>query len=439
MTRTVGGQEITVSQGQVLQIEDSIFNLQKLASAAMFHLRDLADTIERAARSFPVVLVTGPRQSGKTTLLRQRFGGTHDYVTLENPDARERARRDPMAFLKRHAPPLVLDEIQLVPELLSYVKSMVDEDRKPGRFILSGSQAFALMQGVSQSLAGRVAVLTLLPLSVGEIAGRVRGAKEHDPVPTAWINGTIEPGKRIALARWLWRGGYPERWFARNVDQELWATSYVQTYLERDVRSLLAVRDLGAFQVFLRLAAARTGQVLNLSDLARDAGISHPTARQWLSVLEASHQIVLLRPHFENLGKRLVKAPKLYWLDTGVVASLVGLDERTVTTHAMAGALFETAVVAEFIKAHHHRGREPRLWYWRSSDGWEVDLLLERGGELHPIEIKISATPRPLHADALDRWRRATGREKTRGFVVCDIDRPESLVPGVTAMPWDLL
>ncbi|MSP15188.1 MAG: hypothetical protein EXR73_01020 [Myxococcales bacterium] len=245
----------------------------------MFRPRDLSDAIERACRSFPCVLVTGPRQSGKSTLLRQRFGGSHAYVSLDQPDARERARRDPSGFFRRHPAPLILDEVQHVPELLSYVKAMVDENRRPGQFLLSGSQSFALMQGIKESLAGRVAVLTLLPLSAGEIAGRVRDARDREPIPARWIAGQGELPKRIALARWLMRGGYPERWFARGVDQELWAASYVQTYLERDVRSLIGVRDLNAFATFLRLVAARTGQILNLSDLARDAGITHPTAR----------------------------------------------------------------------------------------------------------------------------------------------------------------
>ncbi len=402
----------------------------------MFRLRDLSDAIERACRSFPCVLVTGPRQSGKSTLLRQRFGGTHAYLTLDHPDARERARRDPAGFFRRHPAPLILDEVQHVPELLSYVKAMVDEDRRPGRFLLSGSQSFALMQGITESLAGRVAVLTLLPMSAGEIGGRVRDPHDREPIPARWMAGDVEPRKRLALSRWLMRGGYPERWFTRGVDQELWAASYVQTYLERDVRSLIGVRDLNAFATFLRLVAARTGQILNLSDLARDAAITHPTARQWISVLEASHQVLLLRPHYANLGKRLIKAPKIYWLDTGVAAHLVGLDERTVTTHAMAGALFETAVVAELLKAHHHCGREPRLWYFRSRDGWEVDVVMERKSKLHALEIKLTATPRPLHAEPLERFRNATGTTSISGYVICDISRPEALAPGVTAMPW---
>jgi predicted AAA+ superfamily ATPase len=287
------------------------------------------------------------------------------------------------------------------------VKTAVDEQRRPGRWLLSGSQVFPLMHGVSESLAGRVAVLTLLPLSVAELVGAVRSGRPRDPIPKAWIDGNVAPRRKIPLARWLWRGSYPETWFGRKVDQQLWAASYLNTCIERDVRSLLSVRDLGTFQVFLRLLAARTGQILNLSDLARDAGITHTTARAWLNVLEASHQIFLLRPHHENLGKRLIKAPKAYWLDT--------------------------------VKAFHHRGVTSHQWFWRSRDGWEIDLLVERSGLLHPIEIKLSATPRPLHAETIVKWRAAAKCEGVPGFVVCDIDRPEPLVKGVTAMPWDSL
>ncbi|MFL6200429.1 MAG: ATP-binding protein [Thermoanaerobaculia bacterium] len=245
---------------------------------------------------------------------------------------------------------------------------------------------------------------------------------------------------RPDLAQWLLRGGFPQLWSDPGVDRQLWLASYVQTYLERDVRSVLGVRDLGAFQTFLRLAAARTGQVLNLADLARDAGISPPTVRQWLSVLEASHQIFLLRPHFENLGKRLVKSPKLYWLDTGLVCFLLGLkDEDAVLQGPMAGALFETAVVAELAKLFYHRGLPPALWYWRSQDGWEVDVLVELRGKLHPVEVKLTATPRPVHAENVVRWRSLAGDKAGSGLVVTRAEEASALVPGVRATPWSLL
>lgn len=409
----------------------------------MLLTRTLSGALDRAVEGFPAVLVTGPRQSGKTTLLRSRYQESHRYVSLEAPHMRERALADPVGFLADHPPPVILDEVQHVPELLSYLQVSIDEDRRPGRWLLSGSQGFPLLQGTSESLAGRVAILTLLPLSWSEI--------RREPLAEASAETAVgellaaRPGQPSGesppdLVRWLRRGGYPQLWTQEGLDRDVWLASYVQTYLERDVRSVLAVKDLGSFQAFLRLAAARTGQILNLTDLARDAGISPPTARQWLSVLEASHQVLLLRPHYENLGKRVIKAPKLYWLDTGIAAFLLGLrDEETLLRGPMAGPLFETAVVAELAKAFYHRGLPPPLWYWRSRDGWEVDLLVELGGKLHPVEVKATATPRPAHADSLTRWRSLAGERAGDGLMVTRAPEASSLLPGVRVLPWHRL
>ncbi len=257
----------------------------------------------------------------------------------------------------------------------------------------------------------------------------------------ARLRTSVPSGRaRIAASRWILRGAFPELWAKKGVDSALWTAGYIETYLERDVRSVLRVGDLGAFHTFLRLAAARTGRLLSLSDLARDAGVSHTTARNWISILEASHQVFLLRPHFANFGKRLVKAPKLYWLDTGLACSLVGLtDEKSVANGPMAGALFETAVVAEFVKAFRHRGEIPPIWFWRSADGLEVDLLVDRKGHLLPIEVKFTATPRPEHAASIVKWRAGVGPIASDGFVIANVAASASLVPGVRSIPWDFL
>ncbi|MDX1999164.1 MAG: ATP-binding protein [Thermoanaerobaculia bacterium] len=402
--------------------------------------RTLAGVLERATQTMPAALVTGPRQSGKTTLLRTMFGATHRYVSLELPHVRERAAADPVGFLADYPAPVIFDEIQQVPALLSYLQSAIDEDRRPGRWLLSGSQSFPLLEGASQSLAGRVAILHLLPLSWSEIRDQARPGEDVedqlDRIFAARPSGPTPKVPKVPLAHWLVRGGYPELWRNPGLDHELWLGSYLQTYLERDVRSVLGVRDLGTFQTFLRLAAARNGQILNLVDLARDLGVSPPTVRQWLSVLEASHQIVLLRPHFENFGKRLIKSPKLYWLDTGVAAFLLGTSESGALAGPTAGALFESAVVAELVKLFRHRGRPPGLWFWRSRDGVEVDLLVERRGRLHPIEIKATASPRPAHAEAVVRWRTWAGTAGGEGLVICRAEDASSLVPGVRVLPW---
>lgn len=404
--------------------------------------RTLEAAVRRAAQTFPAVVVTGPRQSGKTTLLRTRWGRTHRFVSLEEPDVRERALADPRGFLRENPPPVILDEIQYVPELLHYVKNRIDDDRRPGRWLLSGSQSFSLMQDVAQSLAGRASVLELLPFSIEEASG---GGRRPRPL-RGILRDLFRPGggKRTRrpskdLADWLLRGGYPEVRANPRVDRRLWFAGYVQTYLERDVRQAVRVGDLRTFQTFLRLAAARTGQVLNAAELARDVGVSPPTVRQWLSVLEASHQVVLLPPHFENFGKRLVKSPKLYFLDPGLASFLTGLHDAEAVLHGpMAGPLFETLVVSEWIKAFRHRGEPPALYFWRSHDGLEVDLLIDRDGKLHPVEIKMTATVRPGHAASLRKFldRTPARRRAPVSLLVADGPDRAAVAPGVKTVSW---
>jgi hypothetical protein len=366
------------------------------------------------------------------------WGTSHRYVSLENPDVRARALADPVAFLRDNPAPVILEEIQYAPELLSYIKSAIDLDRSPGRWLLTGSQSFSLMQGVSQSLAGRVAVLTLLPFSTGEAAGRPEGSITLNRLLAGFSNTKSRPAPpSFDLGDWLLRGAYPEIRSNPDVDRELWCAGYVQTYLERDVRQALNVGDLNAFHRFLRLVAARTGQIINYSDLARDTGITGPTARKWMSVLEASGQVYLLPPYFRNFGKRLIKSPKVYWLDTALATFLMGLHSRSPLLQGpFIGSLLETACVAAWVKAFHHRGLPPQLYYWRSRDGLEVDLLVEYDGRLYPFEIKATSTPTPSHAAALKKWSDLARDVGEPAIIIADISAPVTLQSGVRAVPW---
>lgn len=331
--------------------------------------RQLADTLKRLARGFPALAITGPRQSGKTTLARLMFGD-RPYVSLEDPDALSFAREDPQGFLARFRQGAVFDEAQRWPELFSWLQGIIDADPSPGRFILTGSQQFGLMAGITQSLAGRVGMTRLLPFALPELPDAA--GEDIDAI--------------------LLRGGYPAL-HVRDIAPADWMASYVATYVERDIRQVLKVQDLSLFQRFLRLAAGRTGQLLNLSALAGEAGISHTTARAWLSVLESSDLVHLLPPYHRNFGKRLVKTPKLYFLDSGLACWLLGIrDPDMLALHPARGALFESWVIAEFLKARFNRGEPADLHFWRDNNGLEADLLFEANGMLQTVEIKSGRT-----------------------------------------------
>ncbi len=371
--------------------------------------RDLKPVLQRLVGEYPAVAVTGPRQSGKTTLVRHALPDFR-YVSLEDPSERAFAENDPRRFLEAWPAGTIIDEAQRVPALFSYLQVEMDEAGAVGQYVLTGSSNFLLMEGISQSLAGRVALLTLLPFSESELAAGI--------------------GADRGLEETLYAGHFPPI-HDRGLEPDRWLASYVDTYLEKDVRSLIRVNDLSRFQLFVRLCAARSGQLLNLSSLGNDCGITHNTARSWLSVLEASYLVRLLRPHHANFGKRLVKRPKLYFLDTGLLCYLLEIDSPEVLlTHASRGAIFESWVFAELLKQSLHHGKAPRLHFWRDLRGREIDFVLGPNHALVPIEVKSGLTIASDYFKGLAQWSKLTGNPADRGYVVYAGDKSSARSQG---------
>ena len=366
--------------------------------------RKLGNIIQEASRHFPAVVVTGPRRAGKTTLLRQLFSKAQ-YVLLEDPDIQGRIRSDPRTFLEELQPPVVFDEIQNAPELLSYVRTLVDAaPRRMGQWLFTGSQEAPLMQGITESMAGRAAILQLLPFSVSE---------------TPKVN--------------MLHGGFPEV-LARPKSRALWFASYLQTYLERDVRAITNVRDLVTFRRFLALVASRHGQILNKTDLAAPLGVSVPTISEWLHILEVTGQVMVLPPYFENLGKRLIKSPKVYWGDSGLACYLLGItSEAELQRSPFLGQLFEGFVAAEILKGQANQGARKELYYFRDQQGLEVDFLMPRpNAGLWLIECKAGKTVRLPMAAPLLSLRRALGKRSKRLIIVHGKSRSTLATKAVT-------
>lgn len=397
--------------------------------------RSLETVLKKAVSEFPAVVLTGPRQSGKTTLLKVLFGEKYGYVSLEPPDVRAAAMEDPRSFLEMYTPPVIFDEVQYAPDLLPYVKERIDAHRdRPGQYLLTGSQNLLLVEKITESLAGRTAMLRLLPLS--------RREAEGNPIARLpWEPGKSLSARAKASYQDIWkdflRGNYPELVANPGRDINLWHAGYVQTYLERDVRMLRQVGSLSQFQSFIRALAARTAQLLSLTDLAGDLGVAVNTVKAWLSVLEATYQVIVLRPYFANVGKRLVKTPKVYFTDVGTLCYLTGLkDPEHAASGPMGGPIMETAVLSEIVKTLTHRGQNPQIYFWRTSTGTEVDIVIETGNKLVPIEVKLSATPRPSVAASIKTFREDFGDKAMPGYVVHPGDVRLPLGSNVTALPF---
>lgn len=363
----------------------------------MFINRVLHIELERLEKLYAVIVVTGPRQSGKTTLCKNQFSGYH-YVNLENISVREQIQAAPKAFLEQYVAGLIIDEAQHLPELFSYIQIIADENEQ-AKFILTGSSNFSLMEGITQSLAGRAAVLTLLPLSLKELGSRVH----QEDTDTLLLNG-----------------GYPAVW-AKSFPVQDVSRNYYNTYIERDVRQLLNVKDITRFQTFIRLCVGRTGTEFTASALSNEIGVSVPTIQEWLSTLEASYILFRLPPFFRNIGKRLVKTSKLYFYDTGLACFLLGIEnEQQLAIHPLRGALFENMVVLEFFKNRYNQGKLPNLYFYRDKSQNEVDLIEEKGIQLYAYEIKSARSFTRGFVKGLDYLRKVVGDDVVSTQVIYD-------------------
>lgn len=407
----------------------------------MYLERALSQSIKKAARQFPVILVTGARQVGKSTLLQHLAADGYTKITLDDPLILELAKRDPALLLQRYKAPLLIDEIQYAPELLPLIKMAVDVNPQNGQYWLTGSQQFHLMKGVTESLAGRVGVLSLYGFSLREAEGNALSQLPFIPTERRLeelVSGAASFGISELFQR-IWKGSYPRFLNQEDGDKDLFYSSYVQTYLQRDVRDLARVGDEGAFLRFLKSAAARTGQILNYADLAKDVGIAPNTIKAWISILETSGIIYLMPAWHANVGKQLTKAPKLHFLDTGLCSWLTGWSSPEVLEQgAFAGHILESWVVGQILRSFRHNGKSAPLYHYRDAKKNEIDLLIQDGDTLYPIEIKKTATPSLQDAvpmKVLDTLSVPVG-EKT---ILCSISSPHPLTATLTAFPLSLL
>ncbi|MBF0490287.1 MAG: ATP-binding protein [Candidatus Omnitrophica bacterium] len=406
----------------------------------MYTKRNLESTLIQAAKTFPALFVGGPRRAGKTTLVQHLFKN-YKYVLLDEMDVRSYASEDPRGFLEENAPPVIIDEIQNVPELFSYIKARIDKDKKPAQWVLTGSQQWALMKGISESLAGRIAILHLYPFGIDEALHLTDSKiKNIEDYINDFKKATKIKSDKISVGDWILKGGYPESLSSDKETRKIWFKSYVQTYLDKDVRGNIKESNLRDFERFIQLIAARTAQDINTAELSRELGVSLPTIKQWLTLLEASGLIFFVMPYHNNFGKRVLKTPRCYFMDTGLVCYLVGLQEAE---HAlkgpMAGALFETACVAQLYKRLSTWGDEKHLYFYRSTDGIEVDILLESENNLYPIEIKLSSTIMASKVSNIAKWFKLSGKLRSPSFVISTSGNIGNVAEGIKNIHFSLL
>lgn len=400
----------------------------------MYIQREIETTIDKMLRQGKVVLVTGARQVGKTTTLKHHLGDSFDYVSLENPLDYAAARQDSVLFFKSHALPLIIDEVQRLPELFSPIKWMVDQSDAKGRIVLTGSQTYHLMKGVSESLAGRIRIIEMPPLSLREIRGRADKPQAYVPAEIS-REVALEP-EGFDLWNIMHQGLMPELQDPE-VDWDSFYASYIAAYLERDVRDLINVKDEAKFYSFMVACAARTGQLFNASDIGNAIDVDHKTVKSWLSVLQASNIIRIIQPFWPNVGKSLTKTPKIYFMDTGLVCHLTRWNTPDqLRRGAMAGHIFETFVVSEVLKSYMNAGANSRdVWFYRDSRKREIDLVIQEGHTLHPVEVKTNAT---VGADAVKNFKCLEGLEGYEvgfGHVICQAPEPYMVARGVQAVP----
>ncbi len=393
----------------------------------MYIQRTAEELVKKLSRQFKVILVTGARQVGKTTLLKN-CDQNREFVSLDDLSERRMAIEDPRMFLENHKAPLIIDEIQYAPQLLSYIKLVVDQSDKTGLYWLTGSQQFHMMKNVSESLAGRVGVIDLLGLSLAEISSRPY-TKPFDPGLN--FEEKIHSDKKINLFKLIYKGFYPILNNQNEQDRDAFYNSYLRTYIERDVRDLTTVSNELTFLTFLQVVAARTGQVLKYSQLSEEVGISQPTAKSWLSILISSNLVYLLPPYYKNITKRMTKMPKIYFLDTGLASYLTGWSSpEVIQKGAMNGAFFETFVISEILKTYLHNGKTPRLYWYRDNIQREIDLLIEKDGLLSPVEIKLSSNPTRSMVKNFDLIE-----NKGKGALICLKEDSQFLTDDVKIVP----